>query len=62
MSDEQLKYEEEKYHYEYASMENDFWSWWDNTGSAITPLEHHDHEEHAKRIAEITWKAALGFS
>lgn len=56
---EQLRYEEEKYHYEMGLIADDFKTWWDNIGSAIVPLENHDHEEHSKRISEIAWKAAI---
>jgi len=72
MSDEQLKYEEEKYHHEMDLIDSymqkgliperywidEFVQWWDNIGSAITPENGDDHEEHARRIAGIAWKAA----
>ena len=35
-----------------------FEEWWDSIGSGITPKDGDDHEEHARRIAGITWKAA----
>lgn len=37
----------------------DFKTWWHGVGSGIVirPLE--DSEEHAKKVAEIAWRAAL---
>ena len=34
---------------------SDFEVWWNNEGSGMQPIDGHDHEEHAKRIAEIAW-------
>jgi hypothetical protein len=35
-----------------------FEDWWYNYGSAILPLPGQDHEEHGRRIAQITWETA----
>jgi hypothetical protein len=35
-----------------------FEDWWHNIGSAIRPLPGQDHEEHGRRIAQITWETA----
>lgn len=32
-----------------------FERWWHRTGSQLTPLPGHDHEEHAKRVANLAW-------
>jgi len=37
---------------------SNFQKWWNDTGSAIVPLRIHDHEEHAKRVAQAAWVAA----
>jgi hypothetical protein len=72
MSDEQLRYEEEKHHYEMDLIDSyiqkgliperyrvdEFDQWWESIGSGITPEDGDDCEEHAKCIAEIAWKAA----
>ena len=36
-----------------------FHEWWHETGSGVTVAQGADHEEHAKRIAEMSWRAAL---
>ena len=36
----------------------DFDKWWRDAGSGIRPLENHDAEQHAKRIAHIAWEQA----
>lgn len=33
----------------------DFNVWWENEGSAITPIDGHDMEEHVKRVSLIAW-------
>lgn len=35
----------------------DFATWWAFRGSKIVPLDHHDMEEHAKRVAWEAWDA-----
>lgn len=36
-----------------------FYEWWHETGSGVTVDRRDDHEEHAKKVAEIAWRAAL---
>jgi len=33
-----------------------FEKWWDEEGSGMRPIDNHDHEEHAHRIARIAWQ------
>jgi len=35
-----------------------FGSWWLIIGSSMRPLPNHDHEEHARRVAEAAWEAS----
>jgi hypothetical protein len=35
---------------------DDFDKWWHETGSGISPLSFHDHEEHAERVARAAWE------
>jgi len=35
---------------------NKFELWWWNIGSGITPVEGHDHEQHAERICKLFWE------
>jgi hypothetical protein len=34
----------------------DYELWWYNEGSAIRPIDGHDHEEHAERVCKIAWE------
>ena len=33
-----------------------FEKWWNEEGSGMRPIDNHDHEEHAHRIARIAWE------
>ena len=37
----------------------DFKEWWDNIGSGLTPLPSEDQEQHAKRVAYISYAACI---
>lgn len=36
-----------------------FADWWNEIGSGITPVDGDDYEEHARKVAEVSWFAAV---
>jgi len=37
----------------------EFKDWWYEIGSGLAPKKDEDQEEHARRVAEMAWNAAL---